>query len=82
MAESIHAFLNERKELWLKDRIKKAENESVIAELQQQAKDKFSLNDIGALDIRVQCSGFIYGVSIAEQYIKTGQFNNILVIVS
>lgn len=45
MAESIHAFLNERKELWLKDRIKKAENESVIAELQQQAKDKFSLNE-------------------------------------
>ncbi|MBO3657715.1 type I-F CRISPR-associated protein Csy1 [Acinetobacter haemolyticus] len=45
MAESIHTFLNERKELWLKDRIKKAENESVIAELQQQAKDKFSLNE-------------------------------------
>ena len=27
MAESIYAFLNERKELWLKDRIKKAENQ-------------------------------------------------------
>jgi CRISPR-associated protein Csy1 len=37
--------LNERKELWLKDRIKKAENENVIAELQQQANDKFSLNE-------------------------------------
>lgn len=45
MAESIYAFLNERKELWLKDRIKKAENENVIAELQQQANDKFSLNE-------------------------------------
>ncbi|HHY2116858.1 TPA: type I-F CRISPR-associated protein Csy1 [Acinetobacter baumannii] len=45
MAESIHTFLNERKELWLKDRIKKAENESAIAELQQQANDKFSLNE-------------------------------------
>lgn len=45
MAESIYAFLNERKELWLKDRIKKAENENVIAELQQQANNKFSLNE-------------------------------------
>ena len=45
MAESIHTFINERKELWLKDRIKKAENESAIAELQQQANDKFSLNE-------------------------------------
>ena len=42
--------------------------------------DKMNLNGIGALDIRVQCSGFVYGLSIAEQYIKSGQFNNILVI--
>ena len=41
--------------------------------------DKMNLNGIGALDIRVQCSGFVYGLSIAEQYIKSGQFNNILV---
>ena len=39
-----------------------------------------NLDGIGALDIRVQCSGFVYGLSIAEQYIKTSQFNNILVI--
>src|SRR5690606_41987654 len=45
MAENIQAFLNERKELWLKDRLKKAENEAVIAELQQQAHDKFSLQE-------------------------------------
>ncbi len=37
-------------------------------------------NEIGALDIRVQCSGFIYGLSIAEQYIRTGTFKNILLI--
>ena len=37
-------------------------------------------NEIGALDIRVQCSGFLYGLSIAEQYIKTGMFKNILLI--
>ena len=28
----------------------------------------------------MQCSGFIYGLSIAEQYIKTGMFKNILLI--
>lgn len=43
MTESIHHFLNERKDLWLKDRLKKAESETVIAELQRQADDKFSL---------------------------------------
>lgn len=32
------------------------------------------------LDIRVQCSGFIYGLSIADQYIKTGQYENILLV--
>ena len=37
-------------------------------------------NEIGALDIRVQCSGFIYGLSIAEQYIRTGTFKNILLV--
>jgi CRISPR-associated protein Csy1 len=45
MTHSIQIFLNERKELWLKDRLKKAENETVIAELQQQADDKFSLQE-------------------------------------
>ena len=42
--------------------------------------EKMGFNEIGALDIRVQCSGFIYGLSIAEQYIKTGTFKNILLI--
>ena len=42
--------------------------------------DKMGFNEIGALDIRVQCSGFIYGLSIAEQYIKTGTFKNILLV--
>ncbi len=45
MTESIQIFLNERKELWLKDRVKKAENDTEIAELQQQADDKFSLQE-------------------------------------
>ena len=42
--------------------------------------DKMGFNNIGALDIRVQCSGFIYGLSIAEQYIKNGIFENILLV--
>lgn len=35
---------------------------------------------IGALDIRNQCSGFIYGLSVADQFIKTGMYKNVLVI--
>ena len=38
------------------------------------------LKTVGALDIRNQCSGFVYGISIADQYIKTGMYKNILVI--
>ena len=45
MTASIEAFLNERKELWLKDRLKKAENETVIVELQQQANERFSVQE-------------------------------------
>lgn len=38
------------------------------------------LPTVGALDIRNQCSGFVYALSIADQYIKTGMYKNILVI--
>lgn len=38
------------------------------------------LNTVGALDIRNQCSGFVYALSIADQYIKTGMYKNILII--
>ncbi len=36
--------------------------------------------EIGALDVRNQCSGFIYSLSVADQFIKTGMYKNILVI--
>lgn len=36
--------------------------------------------EIGALDIRNQCSGFVYGLSVADQFIKTGMYKNILLI--
>jgi 3-oxoacyl-[acyl-carrier-protein] synthase III len=35
---------------------------------------------IATLDIRNQCTGFVYGLSIADQFIKTGMMNNILVV--
>ena len=38
------------------------------------------IKTVGALDVRNQCSGFIYGVSVADQYIKSGMYKNILVI--
>lgn len=38
------------------------------------------LKTVGALDVRNQCSGFVYALSVADQFIKTGMYKNILVI--
>jgi 3-oxoacyl-[acyl-carrier-protein] synthase III len=38
------------------------------------------MKEVGALDVRNQCSGFVYGLSIADQFIKTGMYKNILLI--
>ena len=38
------------------------------------------IKEIGALDVRNQCSGFLYGLSVADQYIKSGMYKNILVV--
>jgi 3-oxoacyl-[acyl-carrier-protein] synthase-3 len=38
------------------------------------------IKTVGALDVRNQCSGFVYGVSVADQYVKSGMYNNVLVI--
>lgn len=35
---------------------------------------------IGALDIRNQCSGFIYGLTVADQFIRSGTYKNILLV--
>ncbi len=35
---------------------------------------------IPALDIRNQCSGFVYGLSVADQFIRTGMYKNVLMI--
>ena len=41
---------------------------------------QLGLNHCGCLDIRNQCSGFVYGLSIADQYIRTGTYKNILLV--
>jgi 3-oxoacyl-[acyl-carrier-protein] synthase-3 len=41
---------------------------------------KLGLNGIPAVDVRNQCSGFIYALSIADAWIKTNQYKNILVV--
>ncbi len=41
---------------------------------------ELGLTDIPAVDVRNQCSGFIYGLSIADAWIRTGQYKNILLV--
>ena len=38
------------------------------------------IKTVGALDVRNQCSGFVYGISVADQYVKSGMYKNVLVI--
>jgi len=45
-----------------------------------QVQAKLGLSNIGALDVRNQCSGFIYALSVADQYIKTGTYKKILLV--
>lgn len=45
-----------------------------------QVQDALGIKTVGALDVRNQCSGFIYALSVADQFIKTGMYKNILVI--
>ena len=41
---------------------------------------ELELKNIPALDIRQQCAGFIYALSVADQFIKTGMYKTILVV--
>ncbi len=41
---------------------------------------EMNMKEVGALDVRNQCSGFIYALSIADQFVKTGMYKNILVV--
>jgi 3-oxoacyl-[acyl-carrier-protein] synthase-3 len=35
---------------------------------------------IGALDVRTQCTGFVYGLAVADAFIRTGQYQRILLV--
>jgi 3-oxoacyl-[acyl-carrier-protein] synthase III len=41
---------------------------------------RLGIPTIPALDIRAQCSGFVYGLSVADAWIRSGQYRNILVV--
>ena len=42
--------------------------------------DKLGIKEIPAFDVAAACTGFIYGVSTATQYIETGAYDNILLV--
>ena len=45
-----------------------------------QIQEALKIDTVAALDIRAQCSGFVYSISVADQFIKTGMYKNVLVI--
>src|SRR5690606_2517784 len=45
-----------------------------------QVQKELDIKTVGALDVRNQCSGFVYGLSVADQFVKTGMYKNVLVI--
>lgn len=45
-----------------------------------QIQELLGIKTCPALDVRNQCSGFVYGLSVADQFIKTGMYKNVLVI--
>ena len=45
-----------------------------------QLQEKLNLKTVGAFDIKAACSAFIYSVSIADQFIKTGAANTVLIV--
>jgi 3-oxoacyl-[acyl-carrier-protein] synthase-3 len=42
--------------------------------------DLMGIGTCPALDVRNQCSGFVYSLSVADQFIKTGMYKNVLVV--
>jgi 3-oxoacyl-[acyl-carrier-protein] synthase III len=41
---------------------------------------KLGVKGIPALDVRTQCTGFIYGLSVADAWIRTGQYRRVLLV--
>ena len=42
--------------------------------------EALGITNCPAMDIRMQCSGFVYAITTADQFIKTGMYQNVLVI--
>ncbi len=42
--------------------------------------EKLEIPGIPALDIRNQCSGFVYGLAVADQFIRTGVYKTVLLV--
>lgn len=45
-----------------------------------QVQELMGMDTVPALDVRNQCSGFVYALSVADQFIRTGMYRNVLVI--
>ena len=45
-----------------------------------QIQEMLDIGTVGAIDIRNQCSGFVYALSVADNFIKTGMYKNVLVV--
>lgn len=45
-----------------------------------QVQELMGMRTIPALDVRNQCSGFVYAMSVADQFVKTGMYKHVLVI--
>ena len=45
-----------------------------------EVQEMMGMRTIPALDVRNQCSGFVYAISVADQFVKTGMYKNVLVI--
>ncbi len=41
---------------------------------------RLALGPVPALDVRAQCSGFVYALSVADAWIRTGQYQRVLVV--
>ena len=45
-----------------------------------QVQDLMGMDTVPALDVRNQCSGFVYALSVADQFVKTGMYEHVLVV--
>jgi 3-oxoacyl-[acyl-carrier-protein] synthase III len=41
---------------------------------------KLGLGDVAALDVRNQCAGFLYGLSVADAWIRSGTYQKVLLV--